>query len=661
MKYLIEQADLARASDVPQLVATANRASRSGFYGRAGRFLSALAAGVALLFALPVTDARADFYEDSKDIIEQLVEDDIATQAVPNAAAKIQAVCDYFPATVGALEDKRFAGVPLVLRGEVADAVGYVVFKDITTKSHTVSRGAALSVASASVLMTVSTMSSGANVAPAMAATAPASNSELPNLCTFPSLNAKRRKAENSKQDSPPGPAVKESKATVQMRACAATQAYLSSELGCAVALLARDAVNGSDTLLPGDLRRVEAALLVGAASAADLVAGKDPKLLPKVALDLSQWLAKPSDAGALAALVCTDLSVSTTNPAVPQPVPVPVTPGTPAPVPVTPVTQYQRCTDQVAAAATTLMSTNLGANVTTLESALGLVSVVAQNCVAYDPAAANVCDVVRKVATGSEQVVADIQSKNYGAAAGDIMGTVACIGPDGTHLVGCSDDATTVYRFLQTLAVYSIDSLTSGDVGTPSAADFRAAAVDLIEAYSGAGVRRRLSAQWQWTYVPEFALREAWRPGHIGTGAGSLLAYPSVDLVRARYRASLRRSLYLGIHGSLLDPLGPMTEVATRNSDLGSSPKIGTVFWLGFVVPRVDVEFGVPDLTKNLVVGFGGAVRFFRAQTRRDPGGNPALDRAVYCVLGTECAEGTSSRFNWDNAELSVFVKYVP
>ena len=77
-----------------------------------------------LTLALPFTivatqsrQARADWYDDSKAIIQQLIEDDLATQAVPNAAARIPALCEFFPTTIATLQDKRYKGLPTVLRG----------------------------------------------------------------------------------------------------------------------------------------------------------------------------------------------------------------------------------------------------------------------------------------------------------------------------------------------------------------------------------------------------------------------------------------------------------------------------------------------------------------------------------------------------------------
>jgi hypothetical protein len=253
--------------------------------------------------------------------------------------------------------------------------------------------------------------------------------------------------------------------------------------------------------------------------------------------------------------------------------------------------------------------------------------------------------------------VVSDIRANNYGAAVGEVFDTVQDISScqDGDPRDICSADSRAVYRFLQALAVYSVDSLTANASGVSAEADFRAAAVNLIERFAGEGVRRKLlTRRVQWLYLPELDLRYAWRPGHIGRSSDPLLVYPSIDLVRGRIVIK-NASTYLSVSGSLLDPLGPIVEVATRNDALGSDPLRTNVFWLGFLVPRADIEFGVPDLTKNLVIGAGAAFRFFRAQS------GTATTPPSYCLMFSHCGQSSIQDANWNNAELSLFVKYVP
>ncbi|MEO7037829.1 MAG: hypothetical protein ABI548_27935 [Polyangiaceae bacterium] len=140
---------------------------------------------------------------------------------------------------------------------------------------------------------------------------------------------------------------------------------------------------------------------------------------------------------------------------------------------------------------------------------------------------------------------------------------------------------------------------------------------------------------------------------------ASPTLFYPSIDLLRWRISNNLIRgrssTVFYALSGSVLDPLGPITEVATRDQRLDSDPARNHIFWEGFLTPRADIEFGIPELTKNLVVGGGAAVRFFRAQY------NPGATTPTYCEVGAKCGHDSAQKLNWDNAELNVFVKYVP
>jgi hypothetical protein len=83
-----------------------------------------------------------------------------------------------------------------------------------------------------------------------------------------------------------------------------------------------------------------------------------------------------------------------------------------------------------------------------------------------------------------------------------------------------------------------------------------------------------------------------------------------------------------------------------------------GKVFGLAFIVPRLETEFAVPELTKNLVTGIGGAWRFYRAD-QTPPAMTDLPVAASYCVSWqTGCRNGWG---NLSNVEGSIFVKYVP
>jgi hypothetical protein len=96
--------------------------------------------------------------------------------------------------------------------------------------------------------------------------------------------------------------------------------------------------------------------------------------------------------------------------------------------------------------------------------------------------------------------------------------------------------------------------------------------------------------------------------------------------------------------------------EGGTSDISLRSSANQGTVIWMSFLVPRFDVEVGLPSISKNLTVGVGTALRFFRAE------GVPG--NAIYCAYGADCSfngHDEGSGLKPSNLEGSVFAKFVP
>lgn len=571
-------------------------------------------------------DARADIYDDAKEIVLQLIEDNIAREAIPNAAQHVEVVCKYFPATIHAIEMKRFDGVRTVLRKEAADSIGLVVLwelvrtikKPVPAIAHAIPGDQKLNKTIEALAFTVNGHV-GAQLEPA-------------DMAGCPDVATRKRD----------GNAFRglESLATGVMRACAPTQNDLESEAACSVALLVRDVANGDEKLVSHDIRRAGAAFAVSAMNRAEITtnAAQIVPLLSEFVTALEGHLS----ASEVATNVCTTSHKKS-----------PILTG---------------CTD----AATTAFAAVRGAqaNLDTLEQGLGLLGTFTRTLSTSFAFSAEFASKVADVASGAQTVMKELQAKNYGAAVGSALDAVAqlnCASKDAEDKPGCTDEDKSVYRFLHALAVYSVDSLVSGNTATTGAA-FRQAAVDFIEAQSGLGINRSLSlnrggfAGRIWPYylipakgvlVPEFALRNAYQPPYLAPGAPRSFVYPSVDFVRAHLPVSeiaKWRHVYFAAQGSAIDILGPFTEIATRDSSLAHSGAAGWVFLLGFVVPRVDLEVGFPDLTTHVVVGAGGALRFYRA--KGEPG------NARYCVAG---AGGGCDNMNFDNYEMSLFVKYVP
>jgi hypothetical protein len=584
-----------------------------------------------------VRDARADIASDATAIIEQVIEDNIAREAVPNVACQMPLAVDYFPSTIGAIENERFSGLPVVLRKEASDLLGLAVLREFDPALFAAPGAAAVAAAAlgaaapvvvspkqATMLGNLTRTKATPSTSPLPAAPVPAAAGAAAAAPACPFLPWPGN----------PGGSV----ATKRMSQCVPTQGNLTTELSCAAALTVRDAADGDDSLLPNDVERLASALVVQGLSTAGVAwapaAAPWTNALAKLVDDLAQHQTD--------AVAATDFCG--------------VLGGAKPPV------ANGNCVTDVQQA---LGLFTKQVNLATLDQALGLLGkVLTDGCSgAAPPLGAAWCASPAKaylvaIASDSVAVVEDIRSKNYGAAASKIIDSteqLACK----SHPTApeCSAQAQKVYVFLETLAEYSVDTLEAGASTAAADSSFRQAAIALIEQEGGAGVHRSLIKDAAFLYVPEFALREAWRPGHIGPD-GETLAYPSIDMLR--WRLPLGRYAYIGahdlfylnLHGSFLDPLGPFVEVATRDPSLRQDAASVTAFGLGFVVPRLDLEFAVPQFSKNLVIGIGGALRFFRAD------GVPGA--AHYCtVFDGTCADGKV--LNWDNPELSAFVKYVP
>jgi hypothetical protein len=576
---------------------------------------------VTLAIATLVTrHARADFASDAADIVEQLIEDDVATQVVPNAATKFPATCDLLPATIGALQAKRYNGIPAVVRKELADDAGLIVVLAVEGGNFTQLPGlpnsAAIRQETIDILMKLDP--SAAKPPPAFVNT---------TTCSFTTS------------------APKQAASTIVLQACATTQPSASLELACALGLAVRDGASDDASLVPGDLRKGLGAI----ASQAVLNA------FPTVAV-------APNQFGQVVQLI--DQAEA----------------GTPLPttLPVGSAQVIQALANQIVllSKAPSESLEQVGAAVVQFSaySTAALSSVKPTP----PPLAAELA-AFTTLAGGAYAVIADIKAKNYGAATSDsfdALNAVVDANCDNSGDGPCSEFGKLVRAFLKATAVYAVDSLTS-TLDSSASSDFRAAAVDLIEATGGAGIRRKTfggksgrNAGWGF---PNFALRESLRPGFAspavpGTNSSALLTYASVDWPNLRFKIyPARRAgnpLWVGGNISVIDAIGPLVELAARNSTLGSTENAATrngAFALGFLVPRFEFEFGVPELTRNLVLGIGIAARLYRAE-QSSPLNATGPVVATYCIVGQSANNGCNgASFDENNFEGSIFIKYVP
>ena len=240
------------------------------------------------------------------------------------------------------------------------------------------------------------------------------------------------------------------------------------------------------------------------------------------------------------------------------------------------------------------------------------------------------------------------LRARDYGGAADVVMSILTKVACDGAKCTAWNEKAIT---FVHKFAVYTIDSIRSGSASTSASSNFRSAAVVLIDSVSGLGLSRAPRI-WRDIWLPRFALRKGARPG---SGRTDLVSYPSVDIMTLRFVPYSTPSFQLHLAFSALDLVGGFTELGVRAPELQGKSN-GYVFGLGFVTPRVDVELGVPGLTKHLVVGAGLGVRFFRADSSAADGS------MIYCTVA-DCHDNAvdNDYFDENNLDYSIFIKFVP
>jgi hypothetical protein len=717
-------------------------------------------------------EARAeDWYSDAKAVIEQLIEDDIAEQVIPNAAASIPGLCTFFPASISAIKNKRFNGLPAVVRKELADAAGYklelAILHDGAPDQHVIGSKFTLPPD---------------DVARAARGALTEGKAPAPQAC----FKEESQTWETS-----------ESLASAALLNCVGSQRSFRLEVACSAALIARDAVNGNDDLLANDLRRLAGALAVeamahsgldlrtierlegaekliesvqeeGSPVATDasrknlllstlrlfgitnsafedapksLIAGAlesfhvtaDPAAVDEIIRSLEKshsWDVTSTDE-LIRTIIASRLGLEFRTAAKlclaalngqpmglasremvdvekwlqiqPQQLErflaalTDINPGELASTTLFRVWVAMKSpsSDTQLRAAVTLTdaianhmetSNDIGASIAallhektetvqasiaalslslsgrregaTFEQAINAVGVLAGQC-KLTPCK-ELAKLVSPTAYSDNQVlqriIRDIQQKNYGAAAGDLNDFVFAVNctPPNDKADACTKTSKYVRRFIKQLSIYTIDSLTSRQTGASSEASFREAAIDLIkEVGSASGLRRATHWYQPGTLRPEFALRAALRPGHIGSDQKETLSYASIDTFRSRVVIHYSQYYYAAIHYSLIDLLGPFSEIATRVAPLRHDDNATWAFVFGFLVPRADLSLAIPRLSNNLVVGAGLGFRLFKAID--------APDTVRYCFAFRKCGAQSDSELNIDrdNFEASVFVKY--
>jgi hypothetical protein len=187
------------------------------------------------------------------------------------------------------------------------------------------------------------------------------------------------------------------------------------------------------------------------------------------------------------------------------------------------------------------------------------------------------------------------------------------CADPDDTDISpDCHRDL--YRRFTESLVVYVVDSVDDGAPSEAAQGAFRAAAREVIqELGKGGGFDRR---QWSlWTrpvgafWLPGLSLWVSWNAGYVNRGGGSLRYVASMNLLTFRGRLAYVERYYAAVHFSLVDPLAPLSELAVRDAT-GASYQHDSRLALNVVAPHLDIVFGIPALSRHLLVGAGASLR---------------------------------------------------
>lgn len=193
----------------------------------------------------------------------------------------------------------------------------------------------------------------------------------------------------------------------------------------------------------------------------------------------------------------------------------------------------------------------------------------------------------------------------------------------------GNGNEGTSLYRrFAESVVRYMLDSASEQVPSETTRAAFREAAVEVLQDLAqGGGMERSF---WGAFYRPDLALRLSWNPAYVNEGSNSSRVLASATLANFRIRHGRSDKYYLATQLSLLDPLAPLSELAQRPTSEIRYER-GSRLAANVLAPRVDLLAGVPALSKHLVVTAGASLRLsapFRVENQAEC--EPSLDERV-------------------------------
>jgi hypothetical protein len=177
----------------------------------------------------------------------------------------------------------------------------------------------------------------------------------------------------------------------------------------------------------------------------------------------------------------------------------------------------------------------------------------------------------------------------------------------------GSSDtDACTmlpyVERFADDIVVYVVQAHADGTPTDETRSALRAATEDVIQQLSlNGGIDRTIWSRE--VFLPDLALRYDWSPSFVNGGPHSGRILASLPWLKVRIPFAHTNMVYSAVEVSLTDVVAPLAEQAARDGTATFAHP--NLVWANLLAPRVDIDGGIPALSKHLLVGGGVTYRF--------------------------------------------------
>lgn len=198
--------------------------------------------------------------------------------------------------------------------------------------------------------------------------------------------------------------------------------------------------------------------------------------------------------------------------------------------------------------------------------------------------------------------------------------------------------------RFADSLVTYFLDVATDGAPAEGSRAAFRNAAVDVLRDVAALGGMDRGPSAGRVLFMPDLELRAGYSPAFGMSEFSEVRTVAAARFVTVRPILRYTTHHYLAIHLSIIDLLAPFAEISKRPTT-GIKYNSKGLAW-NLISPSLEIAYGMPQLSKHLVVGIGATYRLVVPKlTRADDGTGSVVYEASH---------------RDDFYELGAFVKYL-